>query len=172
MSFTLPAHRLSDTIRSATNFFFARVDSFDNSLSVSARVGGCDVVPDLSRSESAVTQQNVRKSFRIRTYDKPRGEGWSCSPAFHVLRVFPAGSSLLQAGNRGNRRSTCDFRHLMRVLPLQCNSLLLAGRDGSLLKITGWREKLCPTRAYVPCALMIVAVHPSGKATGLHPVQG
>src|SRR5712671_4198675 len=75
MSFTLPAHRLSDTIRSATNFFFARVDSFDNSLSVSARVGGCDVVPDLSRSESAVTQQNVRKSFRIRTYDKPQGGG-------------------------------------------------------------------------------------------------
>src|SRR5882762_6247056 len=42
--------------------FLCLADSFDNSLKRERKSGGCDVVPDLSRSESAVTQQNVRKS--------------------------------------------------------------------------------------------------------------
>src|SRR6267154_950409 len=84
--FCFTLHRLSDTIRSATNFFFARADSFDNSLKRERKSGGCAVVPDLSRSESAVTQQNVRKSFRIRTYDKPQGGGVSFNRTFRAVQ--------------------------------------------------------------------------------------
>jgi|SRR5882762_4607819 len=66
--------------------FLCLADSFDNSLKRERKSGGCDVVPDLSRSESAVTQQNVRKSFRIRTYDKPQGGGVSFNRTFRAVQ--------------------------------------------------------------------------------------
>jgi hypothetical protein len=37
----------------------------------------------------------------------------------------------------GRHLPTPDFRRLMRYVAVQFNSLLLAGRDGSLLKISG-----------------------------------
>jgi hypothetical protein len=32
-------------------------------------------------------------------------------------------------------------------------------------------QKITPDVGYVPCTLMIAAVHPSWKAAGLHPVS-
>src|SRR5712671_3081828 len=70
--FCFTLHRLSDTIRLRRTFSLSGgfVRQFGKREHKS---GGCDVVPDLSRSESAVTQQSVRKPFRIRTYNKPPG---------------------------------------------------------------------------------------------------
>ena len=74
MSFTLPIDSTSAIIR-LRKCFLVRWNHGEFA-SVLAPVGPRRPCAELSLLDSALTQEFGRKPFRMRTYGKPRGEGW------------------------------------------------------------------------------------------------
>ena len=68
-------------------------------------------------------------------HNTPAGGGWVCGDCRGRRQSHDEAEGM--GSPAGQLSPTPDFRRLMRYVAVQFNSLLLAGRDGSLQKISG-----------------------------------